>query len=84
MSWSSGRRLTPLGAMCPGAAGERAEEVRGVLVDEASCSTIGVDDHAADRVDREATVRCVAVADCGDQFDGFANVAQDVAATGLV
>jgi hypothetical protein len=48
--WASRERL---------GASQRAEEVRGVLVDEPTCRAVWVDGHTADRVDREAAVgRC--------------------------
>jgi len=57
-------------------AGERAEEVRGALVEETPGRAVGVGSHPADRIDRELPLCGLASADCREDLDRFANVAQ--------
>jgi hypothetical protein len=65
-------------------AGQRAEEVRGVLVRQPPGRAFDVDRHLAHRVDRQPALCRLAGADRGDELDRLANVAQLTASARLV
>ena len=65
-------------------AGERAEEVRGALVDQASAGVLGVDGHLADRVDRHSARGFHAGRHGGHQLHRLVNIAQLTAPARLV
>ena len=65
-------------------ASECAEEVGGVFVVESPGGALGVDGHAADRVDRKSAVRGAPLADCRHELDRIAEVAERLPSPRLV